>query len=74
VVSARHAWLRAEGLTPCPPVFANEPFRVFPPCPSFETLKPVPPEVIGAVGTVVLIVVVLALITLAAVIALSFHD
>jgi hypothetical protein len=34
----------------------------------------VPPEVIGAVSTVVLIVVVLAMITLAAVIALSFHD
>jgi hypothetical protein len=37
-------------------------------------LQPVPPETIAAVSMVMLILVVLALITLAVVIALSFHD
>jgi hypothetical protein len=34
----------------------------------------VPPEVIGAVSMVMLVLVVLALVMLAVVIALSFHD
>jgi hypothetical protein len=54
-------------VTPCPPVFVNEPFTVYPPCPSFEVLRPVPSpviEVVAFVGVALVLVIAVALVAI----------
>lgn len=50
-------------------VFANEPFAHYPPCPSYEVLAPVPPQVIAA-GTIGFLVVI-GLLLFVAIVAFS---
>lgn len=53
---------------PCPQVFVNEPFRHYPPCPSFETLPQIPVEVVASMVVGGFIVLVLFLIVFSAIV------
>jgi hypothetical protein len=64
-----------EPRIPCPPIFVNEPFAHYPPCPTPLYSAAIPPSVVA--GSLLAIVVVVGALLLLALIAFSLtlgHD
>jgi hypothetical protein len=60
--------------TPCPVIFANEPFRIYPPCPSIAMNPGISPEVMGTVLSGVIVITFFLLFICIVAFALTLGD